>query len=305
MFSLKQLLKKHRKKYNELNKIKKIFIITLFLCVFSSSCISIIFFFKISIPHENNIFYKFLFDTFNLLFILVSFILLQWGKILVKDAYIILSCGIFLWGGSLFSNLYNDINILPVWFSLWVYNIFKTIGILLLLIGVFISIKKTNKRCDYFKLLATIDDLTELPNRRYFQEELRKYENKMLLFIMIDIDNFKKINDKYGHEEGDRILHSFGMVLLNYKNSNIFSARLGGDEFAAFIISNDKQKAIIFAEYLLNEIKNIMVKDEYHMTLSIGIACKFPFESNKIGLQRADKALYKAKGNNRNRFEWE
>ena len=305
MFKLYQLLKKHKKKLSMYNHTKGVLIITLFLCVFSNICISMILFSDIKFPHENNILYKYLFDMLNLVFILISFILLQWTKFLVKEAYVILSVGLFLWGCSVLTTIYNDVSIQPIWVSLWIYNVFKTIGILLLLTGIIIAIKKTNKQCNYFKMLATIDDLTELPNRRYFYDELRKHENKMLLFLMIDIDDFKKINDKYGHEEGDRILHCFGKVLLNYKCENIFSARLGGDEFSAFIISNDKQKAIIFAEYLLNEITKIIVKDENHMTLSIGIAYKSPVESNKIGLQRADKALYKAKSNNRNRFEWE
>lgn len=302
MFKFKKSLKKHEQKYSKLNKIKGIIIC---LCLFYSIGVGIILLSDIHLLHENKVPYRYLFNALNLLLVLISFILLQWSKKLVKETYIILSLGLFLWASSLFLNLYNNINIPSALALLWMANIFKTIGILFLLIGAIFTIKKDNKKCDYFKTLATIDDLTEIPNRRYFYEELSKYENKMLLFMMIDIDNFKTINDKYGHEEGDKVLHDFGKILLNYKKSNICSARLGGDEFVAFIISDDKQKAIIFAEYLLNEINNIIVRNEYHITLSIGMAYKLASEPNEVGLQRADKALYKAKGNNRNRFEWE
>ncbi|SKA18430.1 GGDEF domain-containing protein [Photobacterium toruni] len=305
MFKLPLLLKKHKKKIHKLDNIKMFFIVAILLCILCGLCICIISFSNIKILNENNLFYKYLFDTLNLLFILIAFILLQCTNFLVKEAHVILSVGLFLWGGALFFIVYNDINIQPIWISLWMSNIFRTIGISLLIIGAIIAIKKSNRKCNYFKVLATIDDLTELPNRRYFYEESNKHEDKMILFIMIDIDNFKKINDKYGHDEGDRILHSFGKVLLNYKNDNIFSARLGGDEFAAFIISSNKQEAVIFAEYLLEEIKKIIVREGNHITLSIGMTYKLPCELNRSGLQRADKALYKAKNNNRNRFEWE
>lgn len=304
MFKIDQLLKKHTKKVSEPNTAKRIFILIILLCFFSSIYISINSFSEIKNMNNENLIYKYLFDMLNLMLILITFIMLQITEFLFKKSYLILNIGLFLWGSALFATVYNDIDIQPVWVSLWILNILKTIGILLLVIGMITAIKKINKKCTYFKMLATIDDLTELPNRRYFHEELKKHENKMLFFIMMDIDNFKKINDKYGHEEGDRILHSFGKVLLLYSEQNVFSARLGGDEFAAFIISNEKENAICFSEYLLNEIKKIIINDSEHMTLSIGMAYKLPFESNEIGFQRADKALYKAKSNNRNRFEW-
>ena len=164
MFKLYQLLKKHKKKLSMYNHTKGVLIITLFLCVFSNICISMILFSDIKFPHENNILYKYLFDMLNLVFILISFILLQWTKFLVKEAYVILSVGLFLWGCSVLTTIYNDVSIQPIWVSLWIYNVFKTIGILLLLTGIIIAIKKTNKQCNYFKMLATIDDLTELPS---------------------------------------------------------------------------------------------------------------------------------------------
>lgn len=165
--------------------------------------------------------------------------------------------------------------------------------------------------------LAVTDELTGLVNRRYFfqrfEEEIdraRRYGSGLAL-IMIDIDLFKDVNDKYGHQIGDKVLKEVARLLnANIRTSDII-ARYGGEEFAILIPAMTAAEAKQAAEKLRNVIEvNDMVLDgpELHVTISAGVADIEPLR-NKGGSLRdrltrnADRALYTAKANGRNRVE--
>lgn len=140
--------------------------------------------------------------------------------------------------------------------------------------------------------LSLTDELTELPNRRHLNVILRGLENRSGTICIADIDHFKKINDTYGHEAGDRVLRDTGLRLSNLVSENVFIARSGGEEFAIVIFDN------INAEDIIRKIKTSVsdaCNGSFDITLSIGVATKLKHDSSSSAINAADDALYRAK----------
>jgi diguanylate cyclase (GGDEF)-like protein len=154
------------------------------------------------------------------------------------------------------------------------------------------------------RALATTDSLTDLPNRRQFLEQLRDERSSL---VMIDIDHFKRINDEFGHAEGDAMLKHFAQLTRNTLRVIDTPGRLGGEEFAIILPGTGPAGARTFAERLREAVANTpMVGDGKALwaTLSIGVATMDPRDSNaEDALLRSDEALYRAKRNGRNRVE--
>lgn len=154
------------------------------------------------------------------------------------------------------------------------------------------------------------DDLTGLHNRRYFNERLmdevdraKRYGDNFSL-LMIDIDNFKDINDSYGHPVGDTVLVAVGNIFGDKLRKTDLVARYGGEEFAIILFNTGKGKAIEIAENLRAAIAGAdFGKDgKIRVTVSIGIST-IGVDSNSFDglICNADKALYDAKVTGRNR----
>ena len=156
--------------------------------------------------------------------------------------------------------------------------------------------------------LSTRDELTGIHNRRYFISHFNKlikqcdrYAYKVAV-LMIDIDDFKKINDTYGHLEGDRTLIKVAETLSQCARDADLVARLGGEEFIFALQHADCKKAEQVATRVLEKIRQLDCgeKDKYRITASIGISCysesfDMPRKTSEVWIQEADKALYKAK----------
>jgi len=157
--------------------------------------------------------------------------------------------------------------------------------------------------------IAITDPLTLLYNRRKFNEILkyeiereRRYKSGLLL-ILCDIDNFKKINDKYGHNTGDEILKTFSQVMKNSIRKSDSIARWGGEEFILLISNADSDKAIFIAEKLRKTIEETEFKPVNSVTASFGATFFEGNDSEESLIARADKALYRAKDKGRNLVE--
>ncbi|MGM0607277.1 MAG: diguanylate cyclase [Candidatus Muiribacteriota bacterium] len=160
--------------------------------------------------------------------------------------------------------------------------------------------------------LAITDGLTGLYIHRYFQlrlqEEIskaRRYKQNLSL-AMIDIDFFKKFNDKYGHQTGDRVLKQVSNIIGdNIRNGVDIPARYGGEEFAVIMPDTEAEGAQTFIERLRNKIeKNSIFYDDkkLNITISAGIATYPLHGENRLDLiKKADKALYFSKENGRNK----
>lgn len=145
------------------------------------------------------------------------------------------------------------------------------------------------------------DMLTGLCSRRYFYKELSGMKAKApISLVLIDIDNFKSINDKYGHKIGDQVLRQFADILQNNTRRNDITARWGGEEFAVILPQTEVKEAFKIADRIRRVVEKHIFSYEgisYNITVSIGIA------STKKGanldveqfFKIADTALYKAK----------
>jgi diguanylate cyclase (GGDEF)-like protein len=156
--------------------------------------------------------------------------------------------------------------------------------------------------------MAVTDSLTGLYVRRYFmvklQEEIHRAEryNKRLSVIMADLDRFKKINDTYGHDAGDRALKAISKFLQKNIRDVDAIARYGGEEFVMLIPDADKEAAFCLAERLREELAKVELEDLPPITISLGIAT-YPSDGTDLEelIKRADAAMYEAKQQGRNK----
>ncbi|MEE9334136.1 MAG: diguanylate cyclase [Granulosicoccaceae bacterium] len=163
------------------------------------------------------------------------------------------------------------------------------------------------------KHLAITDSLTQLYNRRYVDQVMRREAQRRnryhdpLSVIMLDVDNFKQFNDTYGHDGGDRALKVVASALTSCVRNTDVVGRYGGEEFVVVLIKTPPHNARIFAERMRHEIESQVVKmgdGIGHITVSVGIAgidANDEAIEGKALLINADDALYEAKKTGRNR----
>lgn len=159
------------------------------------------------------------------------------------------------------------------------------------------------------KQMAMTDALSELNNRRSFMEHCQCIDTfKNVIFAMIDIDHFKRVNDTYGHSTGDDIIKMLGQTMKGVIGPKHFLSRMGGEEFSVLLQDIDADSANELLLKLKDTIENTQITEDDHIigvTISIGVAV-YSHQDKHIDatLIQADKALYKAKKNGRNRVEW-
>jgi diguanylate cyclase (GGDEF)-like protein/PAS domain S-box-containing protein len=178
---------------------------------------------------------------------------------------------------------------------------------------VFRDVTQRKQQEQRLNFLAIHDSLTELPNRTLFNDRLTlalagasRREQKIAI-MMLDLDNFKKVNDTLGHSVGDRLLKSVADRLLHFFRKGDTVARFGGDEFMVLLSDVSKAEAAVqAAERTLKAFKKPFdLKDrKIHITTSIGIAIH-PEDGNDVETltRNADIAMYAAKEESRNTFK--
>ena len=159
--------------------------------------------------------------------------------------------------------------------------------------------------------LASIDRLTGLYNRgeteAILQKELLKNQasDSTLSAIMLDLDNFKRVNDTYGHLAGDQVLISVAQTLIRSLRPSDMPVRYGGEEFSVFLPGTTTKNAKVIAERIRRNMENMSISlpdgTILQVTVSIGFAERIDNDTVASLIDRADKALYHAKQNGRNR----
>ena len=175
--------------------------------------------------------------------------------------------------------------------------------------------RKLNKANQKLRYLSYVDELTDIANRRYFDEFLSKEwkraerHSKYLSLIMIDIDYFKNYNDTYGHTMGDQCLAQVAKALSNtLKRPGDFVARYGGEEFVAVLPDTGINGASKVAEALRLNVQSLAIEHKSSpiaemVTISLGISSTAPARNSTLDMiiNTSDIALYKAKQEGRNR----
>lgn len=179
------------------------------------------------------------------------------------------------------------------------------------------SLKKLESELKRLRQLVFLDSLTGLYNRRGFFEEAnkilktldwgeiqrrKKFFIKDIALVFLDLDDFKKINDLFGHQVGDRVLKKLGKVLKDSLRSIDIIGRWGGEEFVILLVGADENDALRIAEELRKKIPQRIFlrkkKEKFPLTASFGVVS---FKKRKIGhdldylIRKADQAMYQAK----------
>ena len=171
-------------------------------------------------------------------------------------------------------------------------------------ISVFASeIKSENRNLD---LMVTQDYLTSSGNRRGFDIALNTRVQEALLLdvptclVVMDIDNFKSLNDNHGHSVGDAVLKQLVATATKVLRKTDKIYRIGGEEFAILMAYASLDDARVLAEKIRREVDNDRSDTIPTFTVSLGISCLLPGESGNDWLKRADMAMYQAKRNGKN-----
>ncbi len=200
-------------------------------------------------------------------------------------------------------------------FDLQLSQIAINSAVLGLVIGSFLSYFYTKKISDYEKtlheknealeLLASTDGLTGIMNKRIFHEVSQHYFDTVqrdgieLSLLMLDLDNFKVVNDTYGHQVGDLILIQFAETIKPLLRKSDVFARIGGEEFAVLLFKTEISGAVVLAEKIHEAVNKISVEcleNDISVTTSVGISYYKKTDSSvEEIIARADSALYSAK----------
>lgn len=174
------------------------------------------------------------------------------------------------------------------------------------------EMEQVRRELDEYKRIANTDSLTRLFNRRAFDEKLSAlYDDPMRLpltaLVLADIDNFKKINDTWGHPVGDKVLASVAAVIRANVRKDIFIARTGGEEFALIVEGNTTDEVMAMCERVRRALESRPFRnsrtgvDYGPVTLSLGYATGAQAEDPGDLYAKSDTALYAAKSAGRNR----
>lgn len=194
----------------------------------------------------------------------------------------------------------KDIFYLNLFFSLFI-----TLIVIIIIIYV---IRKYNKKLEY---LADNDLLTNINNRRVFDKKLEESilihqrHNQNMNLVFLDIDNFKNINDKFGHASGDKVIIRIANILKNNIRQTDLLARWGGEEFVIAYINTSFEDALTVTEKLKNLIENdYILKDLSKSIITASFGLTTLKKDDKIDdlINRADMAMYESKDNGKNKI---
>lgn len=154
--------------------------------------------------------------------------------------------------------------------------------------------------------LSRTDALTGLKNRYHIENTLEEAvvhclsRQKGLSVMLLDMDHFKQVNDRFGHNTGDRVLKAFADIMKGFSSDRLIIGRWGGEEFLLILPDTDLGAAGQMAQEIRRKVETTFFPDVGHLTVSIGLAALQPEESAYQIISRADRMLYQAKSSGRN-----
>jgi len=171
--------------------------------------------------------------------------------------------------------------------------------------------KRLLKSEEIYKKLSITDDLTQLYNSRYFYKKLKEEINRLIRYkhplslLLIDIDDFKKINDRYGHLKGDKVLKMVGTIIQDCLRRTDSAYRYGGEEFTVILPGTGIEAAMNVAERIRKRFEtqdfSLITNETLNISVSLGASQFKPEEEMEVFVKRTDDALYVAKQKGKNR----
>jgi diguanylate cyclase (GGDEF)-like protein len=200
-----------------------------------------------------------------------------------------------------------------VFASVWI-TVLSFEALLFTIAIAFILLAMAKERTEHrHKTASLVDPLTGIANRRAFLQDAevqlkrQMTEPRPMAVLLLDLDNFKSINDRFGHAIGDRVLQMFAEVGSGCMRRFDIFGRLGGEEFAALLVDTSRERALAVAEQIRSsfvEVTGMVEGKPVVATVSIGVVISYDAVLDLSALlAQADHALYRAKDNGRNRIE--
>jgi diguanylate cyclase (GGDEF)-like protein len=196
-----------------------------------------------------------------------------------------------------FNYLFLNLPITTIMHQLWQHSLFGGVAIWLQL-GQLSMLMKLYRE-------STIDPLTGLINRRVLMRQLdyvcsqNMLNNEPCSLMILDLDKFKRVNDEFGHQSGDRVLRALSSILTYKNDKKQIAARFGGEEFVLFMPNTKLDKAIDKANHIAKSVRKLRIKSDngkiINITTSIGISQLKYRSSPEELIRNADELLYKAK----------
>ena len=207
---------------------------------------------------------------------------------------------------SAFSWLLADLSMIDRFSKSYIPLVNESLRLLVFLFIVFM-ITRHKKILEAQKEMAMLDPLTGVANRRAFLQlarteidRSRRY-NHPFSVMYIDIDDFKQINDHFGHHMGDRLLIAVVETIKHHVRAIDIVARFGGDEFVVLLVKSGEQSAALVAQKLQNQLSTIMKNNQWRVTFSIGLAAYHSApDSVDEAIKAADELMYHVKRNGKN-----
>lgn len=242
-------------------------------------------------------------DLLALLFLLF----MLWSSTKVRMNHVAVNWvryGLLLWiaGGTF--DLMDEIFHQPRWMGYYCEDLLRLSGMLLSAVGVYKIIERINLLYVDARSQSLKDELTQLPNRRFFIDTIREKEGRRLGLMIVDIDYFKKINDTWGHLVGDEVLFALGKQLAKLTSDKVLPSRIGGEEFAIIVDGMTAQEVDELAQAILQNARAILINHDHPLSISIGVGLRNKGEPQNLFIKKVDDALYKAKNNGCGRVEW-
>lgn len=185
--------------------------------------------------------------------------------------------------------------------------LFITISISLIVFS-FRRLYESKRLSTQLYYMANYDDMTKIYNRRYMNDILEaecervKRTGAVFSLILLDIDDFKKVNDSYGHQTGDKVLIRFSQMLQDTTRKLDVLSRWGGEEFLILCRDTDKEGAKILAQKLMDKMQSFKCDLVDGVTASMGVVSTDKEQNTDVLFNRVDNALYEAKSQGKNRY---
>jgi diguanylate cyclase (GGDEF)-like protein len=213
-----------------------------------------------------------------------------------------LTLGLSLWLVAATADLLDELLVQPLWMSSWMEDLTRVVGMMIVALALLSLMRHAGQVLNDLERLSRIDPLTGLSNRRSFRETVAARIDDGFSLVLMDLDHFKTVNDRFGHDIGDRALSAVADALLDITPARSAVYRLGGEEFAVISEALPANELEALAESLRHRIERLDVIPEVTLTLSAGAGTLRPAESLSDLMRRTDQALYRAKAQGRNRI---